>query len=320
MNEGLRRWLLSVLVIGYWIAGFYPFRLDLPVYVENDVKRHPDSTLVFHGSGIARTSAPPDWLRNIAAASALRVDLTVRSHNAVRYGVARILTVSKDLYQRNLTIGQEDSDLVIRCRRPGSTLNGMPPFVVEGVFLDDAWHRIEVRFERAALIVLIDGTQKVKEPFVMRALTVWDPSYRVALGNELTGDRGWHGEIRKAVIYVGDRPRDYTEAVELPRGWWRVPPRLNHLTQFNLLPLSNTRDYLLNLLGFVPAGMAIFFAMGPRAALRRVLVLACSLSVSIEVGQVLFQDRYPSVTDIVLNTSGAAVGFLSARAYARLHA
>ncbi len=63
-------------------------------------------------------------------------------------------------------------------------------------------------------------------------------------------------------------------------------------------------DKILNLLMFVPGGIALRALVGT----RRTILIAAGLTMGIEALQVAIPGRHPSLMDIVLNTAGAATG------------
>jgi VanZ family protein len=77
--------------------------------------------------------------------------------------------------------------------------------------------------------------------------------------------------------------------------------------QLSLVPFGRTRrrDQLLNFVYYVPFGL-IGYLLGWPATL--VTVVAASLSGVTEAVQLFSIDRFPSVTDFLLNTAGAFVG------------
>ena len=88
---------------------------------------------------------------------------------------------------------------------------------------------------------------------------------------------------------------------------WRnfsARPRFEHLS---LVPFRRTRrrDQLLNFAYYIPFGV-IGGLLGWPAALTT--AAASGLSAVTEAAQVFSTDRFPSVTDLVLNTAGAVVG------------
>ena len=75
-------------------------------------------------------------------------------------------------------------------------------------------------------------------------------------------------------------------------------------------PSSEIADIVLNVVVFMPFGVAAALRWG-RRWMTRVIVGAAALSLAIEVSQAVeAADRFASTTDIVTNTTGAALGFL----------
>ncbi|MCH7935084.1 MAG: VanZ family protein, partial [Gemmatimonadetes bacterium] len=74
-------------------------------------------------------------------------------------------------------------------------------------------------------------------------------------------------------------------------------------------------DGILNVLLFVPLGIALMAATGNA---RRVVVLAMTLSIGIEILQGMIPGRYPTLGDVVYNTVGGATGITLAMSAKRL--
>jgi hypothetical protein len=69
-----------------------------------------------------------------------------------------------------------------------------------GVFSKSAWIRLRVLVTPEKLQIEVAGVPRESRRLPAQPLEGWDPSYRLALGNELTGDRSWVGEIRRTVV------------------------------------------------------------------------------------------------------------------------
>ncbi|MGB3533056.1 MAG: VanZ family protein [Microcoleaceae cyanobacterium] len=82
-------------------------------------------------------------------------------------GPARILSISKDLFQRNLTIGQWRSHLSIRLRTPVTGNNGTrPEFIIPNVFSDLKKHTILLIYNPFNISVFIDNIHQEYEFFL----------------------------------------------------------------------------------------------------------------------------------------------------------
>jgi hypothetical protein len=309
-SHGRRAAALVLLVCIYWFFGFYPFLLDLPS--PNSARYSEDGTLVFDQRGLAATNSAPGWLRQAIEQNSLRIDLEVRSFGSSQYGPAQIFTVSRDYYNRNLAVAQDGSDLHLRLRRPGSTLNGTPPFVVSGVFDDDRVHLVTLLIERTHVCLTVDGVLQVSESFSDDLFAGWSTGYRLAIGNEVIGLRPWLGEVRRATVVVDGAPIDYLGpgTVEIPADWWYIPERWRKVGGLPPLTRAVAADIFINLMGFLPLGGFLFWQFGNQLSMLHGILGAATVSLSIEFGQIYLADRYPSGIDFGLNVVGALVGWL----------
>ena len=300
-----------MLVCAYFAVGFFPFELEPPTYVKNSATPIEAGGISFPGPGMARTSSPPTLLSEVINGSPLRVRLRFRPERADQRGPARILTISSDYWMRNLTIGQDGEDLIVRLRRSDSDLNGMPPFRVPDMLGDLNWHHLELSVEKDKVTIVADGVERVRTPIGSARLENWSTKFNLALGNEVIGGRQWLGEITLALVEVGENTYRYSDpgALELPQGWWEVPPRLHDIAGLKRIAQSDGLDVLINLLGFVPLGAYVAWHSNGHTKMTLAIVAAVAISLSIEIGQVLFAGRYPSLVDLFLNVAGAAIGW-----------
>ena len=87
-----------------------------------------------------KTQTPPTALTAaVRSHNTLHVDLRFRSLRPDQIGPARIVSLSRDPSNRNVTIGQEGADVIVRLRRQGGGSNGIrPTYRVEGVLADSS--------------------------------------------------------------------------------------------------------------------------------------------------------------------------------------
>lgn len=281
--------LIIAVAVGIYAAVFlYPFRWSPPQRVENRAEKTPGGWR-FVGPGLVRSRGPADFARG-----RFDLNLRIRTARTRQYGPARIFTISKDASLRNFTLGQEGTDLILRARAPGTSPNGTPQQHVSGVFRDDAWHTVHLAVYGDTVDLYVDGALRLRNAYDGPVTATWDRSYRMALGNELTGRRPWLGEIE----FGGpmDRPERYWSMVHAPR--WA------------LFQYLEGQDLLLNLLGFVPLGVLLILLGW---SIPSALVLSAGLSIGIELVQLGLANRYASTTDVLLNVTGALLGALILR-------
>ena len=90
----------------------------------------------------------------------------------------------------------------------------------------------------------------------------------------------------------------------MPWSSFTTRPRIDHV---NMVPFQKARraDQLRNFLYYVPAGaIGIGLGFGPVATIGGATVL----SAAAEGAQIFSRRRFPSTTDLMLNTAGALVG------------
>ncbi|MEX0777962.1 MAG: LamG-like jellyroll fold domain-containing protein [Phycisphaeraceae bacterium] len=150
-------------------------------------------------------------LRSAGSAAMLSVPWTARGElsmvtlikpvNLAATGPARIVSLSRDANSRNFTLGQEEGRLIVRFRTTSSGQNGSEPTLTspDGTLTGKAQAVVFVRRGEQNLL-FVDG-QLVASVTVPGDLSNWDHSMPLLLGNELTADRTWDGDIYKVAFY-----------------------------------------------------------------------------------------------------------------------
>ncbi|MGH6916506.1 MAG: hypothetical protein ACREJ0_02275, partial [Geminicoccaceae bacterium] len=247
------RWsALAVLLAIYAALSLEPFDWRFPGRVVNGAIALADGWS-FPRAGIVIADPPLDRLGAAIEAETLDVALEVRPSATGQTGPARILTISQDAYRRNLTLAQDGDDLVLRLRTEDTdrngTRDGRPVARLGDVLAAGEWLAIEVRLRPGRLTIAIDGVPQLSAALPSAVLATWDKSFGLALGNEMTCNRPWLGDIRNAVITGPDGAASYAELrhVDRPAACWatRHPPKLVPLFPFDLSDaLRNTAMYL----------------------------------------------------------------------------
>lgn len=122
-------------------------------------------------------------------------------------GPARIITYSKDTGVRNFTLGQQNYTFALRNRSdaPGISRNGTPTFYTDHNDRDVevALQHVVMTFDQTngrRMYVNGEWTEDV-DPKGPGSLTRWDPSHQFLIGNELTQNRLWKGQVLFAAIH-----------------------------------------------------------------------------------------------------------------------
>jgi len=312
--------MLGVCIVAAYIAAtLYPYDWTTPGPMRNSAGFGAAGVFEIAppGPGIAHTLTGPGWVDAAIRSQRIDVDLRVRPALLDQEGPARILTLSQDPYFRNFTVGQSGHHLNVRLRSPWHTLNGVPEAYALNVFTTRDWVEIRLSVEPGQLKVAINGEPRVWVALPDVLFEDWNQSYRLALGNELTFNRPWVGEIARAEVRVGETVVDYAKpgVLQIPATLPGVVPKLN-LVPFRGIVLY---DGIFNVIGFVPLGVLAGIWIGGRRGRGRwpALVFAVGLmalfSSTLEVLQLGIPERFTSINDVILNTLGGALGVLLAR-------
>jgi glycopeptide antibiotics resistance protein len=95
---------------------------------------------------------------NLRRTSQFTIGITLATSEMKQFGPARILSLSKDTYHRNFTLGQEGSNLVFRLRTPLTGENGTnPQLLVPNVFSNTDLHNLVITYDGSVLLLYVDG-------------------------------------------------------------------------------------------------------------------------------------------------------------------
>ena len=120
------------------------------------------------GAGGAPLVVPPDnWLQSAAAGrviaariartSQFTISAVMATASSTQRGPARVVSLSQTPWTRDFTIGQEQSDLILRLRTPLTGNNGAPPELsVTGLFADTRPHHVVIGYDGASLHFWVD--------------------------------------------------------------------------------------------------------------------------------------------------------------------
>ena len=122
----------------------------------------PDGVALSEDGWLASDGAVTAVSQALSTTSQFTLGLTAASGNLAQDGPARLMSISGDPYQRNLTVGQEGTALVLRFRTPLTGENGRTPeLIIPGVFTDGAMREILVTYDGTAVRLSLDAPTNV---------------------------------------------------------------------------------------------------------------------------------------------------------------
>ena len=108
----------------------------------------------------SRTPAANLSLR-LADSSQFAISFLVTTANQHQTGPARIVSISDDIFRRNLTIGQDGTDLIIRLRTPVTGDNGTKPELdIPNFFADTQPHHLILIYDGSTLNTYVDSLDR----------------------------------------------------------------------------------------------------------------------------------------------------------------
>jgi len=228
--------------------------------------------LHFDGTSLLVGGRTDPWVAAASASGRFSLRLDFRTEHTDQSGPARLLAVTEDTSNANLMVGQDGADLVVRMRRSGSDTGGDPAFRVPDAFrpaTPGAWRTLELDVGDGLLVARLDGTEVLHE---QASADGWDPSYRIALGDEPNGERGWVGDLREVRVFSPDVSSPDVSSDLLAPGTLNAGSKVVWRSRVRSLGALTNHDSLLvvaaRFVAFVPLGFAVALLMARGSAGR----------------------------------------------------
>jgi len=150
---------------------------------------------------ITSTGAASKVIDAVTTSNAITVEAWITPANTTQTGPARIVSLSLDPYSRNFTLGQEGDRYDMRLRTTGTSNNGIPSVgTAVGTLTPAQTHIVYTRDASGVVNFYKDGIL-LSTSNTSGDMSNWDNSYRLALANELSADRGWLGSLHLVALY-----------------------------------------------------------------------------------------------------------------------
>ena len=196
----------------YDVSGFGT-PLDLIVEDEAAVSWIAGGGLEINSSTVIKSAgAAGKVIDAVKASDELTIEAWITPANTTQSGPARIVTLSRDPYYRNFTLGQQSDTYDVRLRTTETSYNGRPSLSTPyGSLANQLTHVVYTRDVFGATKLYLNGAL-VASGTVGGDCSVWDDYYALALANELTEDRPWLGTYHMVAIF--ERALDQAEIIQ----------------------------------------------------------------------------------------------------------
>jgi len=263
-NASICKVLIALLVIGSSVFGysservkdnllvFYDFRmangalvkdrssigspLDLKIENLQNVQRSSGRLNVI-GNTIIRSIRPASKIsKAIKRSGEVTLEAWIQPGKLKQSGPARIVTISGNSANRNITLGQIDSQYDVRLRTTETNNNGLPSISSKDVrFSLELTHIVYTRKEKGKVNLYING--KLSDSRSVDGDTRnWDLSYRLGLANEISNGRPWLGSYYLVAVYgqaltPDDIQRNYNAGLNFIDDGLRQTAKMNSIKE-----------------------------------------------------------------------------------------
>lgn len=314
----------GVLIIATW-----PFEWSIPCRDCPNRAQVAGDALRFPAPGLVTTpESVPGLAQAMRAADGLTLDVRFRADHAFQDGPARIVSYSISPFLRNMTLGQERKDLILRLRTTRSGGNALDSVAV----LPDAIRVGQKQHLRISCVpsgcgYVLDGRHGQVDTLAGGAFANWDPDMPIIFGNEATGDRPWRGEIYGFSLHAGALGPEPSLSAQNALMWLEFsdgaatlkgpisaklmrPARYRNVNPGQLLRFGRRgiTDYVQNFGMFLIFGVAAGFAFGRGARWPLLLMIVMVMPLLTEGLQMLQQRRTAALQDGLAGWAGGVVG------------
>lgn len=175
--------------------------LNLKIENEKAVRRNNEA-LQITGKTLIRTDKPASRLNEaIKRSGEVSIEAWVTPSDLGLDGPARMVTISKDSSQRNITLGQDKDKFDVRLRTTKTSTNGIPSISTPSKAVKEKLTHLVYTRQRSGQARLYVNGQRTVDKKVAGTLENWNSTFRLALGNELSKDRPWKGTFHLVAVY-----------------------------------------------------------------------------------------------------------------------
>ena len=178
--------------------------LDLKIENPKNVRRS-EGALEVRGKTLIHSEKPATKITEaVRRTGEITVEAWVRPANTKQSGPARIISLSGNSSQRNVTLGQEGNQFDARFRTTDTSGNGLPSLSSQVRSLSLRLTHVVYTRNRLGLARLFVNGKLSGDKTVGGKLSNWDKSFMLGLANELTKGRHWLGTYHLVAVYSRD--------------------------------------------------------------------------------------------------------------------
>ncbi len=152
--------------------------------------------------GLFSTEVAAPVFEGVRASGQLTVEAWVTPAADDLTGPARIVSISRGVGERNLTLGQQGDAYALRLRTSATNHQGMPDLRTDdGTLVVGELQHIVATFDGEATTIYLNGEAILESDDRAGTLENWDEMMLLMVGNETSGDRPWAGSVHLVALY-----------------------------------------------------------------------------------------------------------------------
>lgn len=175
--------------------------IDLIITDMSGVERRSGSIRVTKPTLMIDTDPSRKLVDEIKRSGEITIEVWLHPEDLTLEGPSRIVTFSKNSSHRNFTVGQEKTQYDVRFRSTKTSNNGIPSLSPDKGSVKTELTHLIYAFSRDGKARLYINGALAKEREIGGATSSWDDETRLALVNEVDGNRPWLGELYLVAIY-----------------------------------------------------------------------------------------------------------------------
>ena len=175
--------------------------LNLRIGDPRGVQRSP-GTLEIRGSARVQSTEPARQLvRAVQRTGEITVEAWIKPADTGQGGPARIVSLSRNSTNRNITLGQDGDRFEVRFRTNRTSSNGLPSLPTRPRSLTTRLTHVVYTRDRSGTTRLYLNGKQAAAKTVPGSVQPWDAGYHLLLGDEADGKRPWKGTYYLVAIY-----------------------------------------------------------------------------------------------------------------------
>ena len=178
--------------------------IDLKLRDPGKVERSKGSLQIRKPTILESTQPASRLIEAVRRSGEITVEAWLKPADTRQKGPARIISLSRNSTNRNITLGQEGDHFDLRFRTTRTSSNGLPSLATgQRTLTPGLTHFVYTRDQSGRSRIFLNGQMTIEKTMPGRPSN-WDSGYHLLLGDEASGGRPWLGSYHLLAVYSRD--------------------------------------------------------------------------------------------------------------------